>query len=67
MWLADEMKKNLPLELSFRNEGRNSEKIAALLDHFDWLEVPGIVWELTTDRVLTMEFCSGEIYYNETS
>ena len=27
MWLAEEMKKNLPLELAFTQEGRNSEKV----------------------------------------
>ena len=59
MWLADEMRKNLPLELSFTQEGKNAEKISALLDHFQWLKVPEIVWELTTDRVLTMEYCEG--------
>ena len=29
MWLAEEMKKNLPLELTFTQEGRNSEKVEA--------------------------------------
>ncbi len=59
MWLAEEMRKNLPLELSFTQEARNAEKIASMLDYFDWLKIPEVVWELTTDRVLTMEFCRG--------
>ena len=27
MWLADEMRKNLPLELDFLQEGENAEKV----------------------------------------
>ena len=39
MWLVDEAKKNLPLELDFLNEGRNAEKVAQMLKHFDFLKV----------------------------
>lgn len=41
MWLVDEAKKNLPLELDFLNEGRNAEKVAQMLKHFDFLKVGG--------------------------
>lgn len=41
MWLVDEAKKNLPLELDFLNEGRNAEKVAHMLKHFDFLKVGG--------------------------
>lgn len=41
MWLVDEAKKNLPLELDFLNEGRNAEKVANMLKHFDFLKVGG--------------------------
>ncbi|QQP37915.1 Uncharacterized protein FKW44_018354, partial [Caligus rogercresseyi] len=58
MWLAEEMKKNLPLELSFIQEGMNAEKVGNLLD-FSWLRVPEIHWEHTTDRVLVMEYFRG--------
>ena len=60
MWLAEEMRKNLPLELSFVQEGKNAEKISVQLEHFEWLKVPKISWEYTTDRVLTMEYCRGK-------
>ena len=30
-----------------------------MLSHLSWLKVPKIHWTLSTDRVLTMEFCSG--------
>ncbi|XP_015413558.1 PREDICTED: uncharacterized aarF domain-containing protein kinase 1 isoform X2 [Myotis davidii] len=59
MWLVDEAKKNLPLELDFLNEGRNAEKVARMLKHFDFLKVPQIYWELSTKRVLLMEFLDG--------
>jgi len=59
MWLAEEMRKNLPLELSFIQEGKNSEKVANLLSHFDWLKIPKIFWKYSTDRVLVMEYCDG--------
>ena len=58
MWLANEMKINLPLELDFTQEGRNSEKVSRIFRDFYWLKVPGIYWSLTTSRVLG-EFCEG--------
>lgn len=39
MWLVDEAKKNLPLELDFLNEGKNAEKVAHMLKHFSFLKV----------------------------
>jgi len=39
MWLVEEAKKNLPLELDFLNEGRNAEKIADMLRKFNFLKV----------------------------
>ncbi|XP_009976286.1 PREDICTED: uncharacterized aarF domain-containing protein kinase 1 [Tauraco erythrolophus] len=59
MWLVEEAKKNLPLELDFLNEGRNAEKVAHMLKSFDFLKVPRIYWELSTRRVLLMEFMEG--------
>merc|ERR1712223_619629 len=59
MWLADEMRKNLPLELNFLQEGRNAEKIANLLSHLSYLRVPKIHWSLSTERVLFMEYIEG--------
>ncbi|KAM9577826.1 LOW QUALITY PROTEIN: aarF domain-containing protein kinase 1-like [Trichechus inunguis] len=58
MWLVEEAKKNLPLELDFLSEGRNAEKVAQMLKHFDFLKIP-IYWELSTKRVLLMEFVDG--------
>ncbi|XP_055016353.1 aarF domain-containing protein kinase 1 isoform X2 [Boleophthalmus pectinirostris] len=59
MWLLEEAKKNMPLELDFLNEGRNAEKVAKMLSHFPFLKVPKIHWDLSTKRILTMDFADG--------
>ena len=38
-WLVDETKRNLPCELNFVMEGKNSEKTASLMKHLPWLHV----------------------------
>ncbi|XP_077992469.1 aarF domain-containing protein kinase 1-like [Glandiceps talaboti] len=58
-WLAEETKKNLPLELDFFHEGHNCERVARVLNHFKFLKVPKVYWTMTTERILTMEFCEG--------
>nr|XP_045621055.1 aarF domain-containing kinase 1-like isoform X2 [Procambarus clarkii] len=58
-WLVEEMKKNLPKELAFTHEAKNAEKVASQFTHLPWLKIPAIEWNLTTDRVLVMEFCEG--------
>ena len=57
--MAEETKKNLPKELDFLHEGRNSEKMAELLKDVPFLKIPRIHWDMSTDRVLTMEYCPG--------
>lgn len=59
MWLLEEAKKNMPLELDFLNEGKNAERVAKMLSHFPFLKVPKIYWDLSTKRILTMEFAEG--------
>ncbi|KAJ6630495.1 AarF domain-containing kinase 1, partial [Pseudolycoriella hygida] len=58
-WLVDETKKNLPKELNFLHEGENAEKAAKMFQNYKWLKVPKIYWELSTQRVLTMDFLEG--------
>ena len=60
MWLARETRKNLPEELDFRIEGRNSEEAANLYSYFDWLRIPKVYWKWSTSRVLIMEYCNGK-------
>lgn len=62
-WLADEMRTNLPKELDFISEAHNSERVRRNLER-SWsincpIHVPQIRWELTTRRVLVMEYCPG--------
>lgn len=45
MWLVEEAKKNMPLELDFLNEGRNAEKIADMLKQFTFLKVCDSVFQ----------------------
>ncbi|XP_071327261.1 aarF domain-containing protein kinase 1 isoform X1 [Trachinotus anak] len=59
MWLVEEAKKNMPLELDFLNEGRNAEKVANMLAHYPFLKIPMIHWDLSSKRILTMEFAEG--------
>uniref|UniRef100_A0A8C4QUM0 AarF domain-containing protein kinase 1 n=1 Tax=Eptatretus burgeri TaxID=7764 RepID=A0A8C4QUM0_EPTBU len=39
LWLLNEARKNLPVELDFMNEGRNAEKISGMLQHFGFLKI----------------------------
>nr|XP_003707466.1 PREDICTED: uncharacterized aarF domain-containing protein kinase 1 [Megachile rotundata] len=55
-WLVDETKKNIPKELDFTQEGKNAEKVQNIFSHYHWLKIPRIYWEISSSRVLTMEF-----------
>ncbi|KAM5129991.1 aarF domain-containing protein kinase 1 [Mantella aurantiaca] len=59
MWLVEEAKKNLPLELDFLNEGRNAERLADMVCRFPFLKIPRIHWDLSTKRLLVMEYMEG--------
>ncbi|KAI1295506.1 AarF domain-containing protein kinase 1 [Halotydeus destructor] len=59
LWLADETKKNLPLELDFMNEGRNAERVQKMFSSLSWLKIPSIRWKYCSPRILTMEFVEG--------
>ena len=39
MWLSEETKENLPIELDFRNELENCRTAADNLKVFDWVKV----------------------------
>ncbi|XP_031564209.1 aarF domain-containing protein kinase 1-like [Actinia tenebrosa] len=58
-WLIDETKRNLPLEMDFLHEGRNSEKVTKMFSNCKFLKVPKVLWKLSSKRVLMMEFCEG--------
>ncbi|GJQ74816.1 hypothetical protein Trydic_g21653 [Trypoxylus dichotomus] len=58
-WLVNESKKNIRIELDFEHEGHNAEKLAEMFKNTPWLKIPKIRWDLTTERILTMEFVEG--------
>ncbi|KAM0730151.1 AarF domain-containing kinase 1 [Formica fusca] len=58
-WLVDETKRNIPQELDFTREGKNAEKVQKLFGDYRWLRVPKIYWDVSSSRVLTMEFLDG--------
>ena len=62
-WIADEIAPQLPKELDFHNEGKNSEKAAYFLQKRQHksndVVIPKVHWEHTSNRVLCMEFEEG--------
>jgi predicted unusual protein kinase regulating ubiquinone biosynthesis (AarF/ABC1/UbiB family) len=59
MPLVDELATYVPRELNFVNEGHNAETIARMFAGRDTVAVPRIHWELTSRRVLVMEYMDG--------
>lgn len=57
--IVRELEVMAPLELDFINEGHNAEIVAKNLRHRPEFVVPGIIWERTSRRVLTMDFIEG--------
>ncbi len=58
-FVAEEMRKHIPLELDFINEGHNNERIAEDFKYVDDIVVPNIYWDHSSRRVLTMEYIDG--------
>ena len=59
-WLVEEFRCNLPLELDFRQEVRNSERVRAnFADRSAELRTPLVHHAYSTERVITMEFIDG--------
>jgi predicted unusual protein kinase regulating ubiquinone biosynthesis (AarF/ABC1/UbiB family) len=59
MPLLQEMQKYLALELDFLREVESAERVAALFKEDPVVRVPRVYHELSTGRVITMEFLSG--------
>jgi predicted unusual protein kinase regulating ubiquinone biosynthesis (AarF/ABC1/UbiB family) len=57
--LLREFERSLTLELDYRREARNLSRFRALTDAYDLLVVPEPVLDLTTGRVLTMDYVEG--------
>eukprot|EP00903_Cladosiphon_okamuranus_P008941 g8557.t1 len=58
-WLADEVERNLPLELNFLHEASNASRCADMFKGRSDICVPPVVNEQTAERVLTMGFERG--------
>jgi predicted unusual protein kinase regulating ubiquinone biosynthesis (AarF/ABC1/UbiB family) len=54
-----ELAANIPLEVEMLQEAHNMERIASLLSHRPEIVIPRVVWEHTSERVLTMEYIEG--------
>ncbi len=57
--LLDEMQKHLELELDFRREVESADRVRELFQNDERVIIPKIHYELSTRRVITMEFVSG--------
>jgi predicted unusual protein kinase regulating ubiquinone biosynthesis (AarF/ABC1/UbiB family) len=57
--LLDEMQKYLKLELDFRREVENAERVRSMFADEPSVLIPSIHKELSTERVITMEFVDG--------
>ena len=58
-WLVREIKRNLPNELNFFQEAVNCHRFSRAYRYLGTVRAPRIHWDLTTSRVLTMEFVEG--------
>jgi aarF domain-containing kinase len=59
-WLVDEVKFNLPRELDFQHEAQNAKRARTLLQRFgDRVVVPRVLSELSTSRILVMDYEPG--------
>jgi aarF domain-containing kinase len=58
-FVAEEMRKHIPLELDFINEGHNAERVAKDFADVHDIVVPNIYWDYCSRRVLTMEYIDG--------
>jgi ubiquinone biosynthesis protein len=57
--IVNEFARNLRDELDYRNEGRNADRLRRNMASIHGVHIPVIYWELSTTRILTMEFIDG--------
>ena len=58
-WMLPEFEDSLKLELDFRQEARNGERVAAMFAAQPDVHVPAVLHNLTSRRLLTMEYVNG--------
>jgi ubiquinone biosynthesis protein len=57
--MVTEIKKAIKREMDFINEAHNFEKFRMNFKGIEYIKVPKIYWEMSTAKVLTMEFIKG--------
>lgn len=57
--IYEESAKLLYEEIDYVREGRNADRFRRNFESVDWVKVPGVYWDLTSERVLTMEYVPG--------
>jgi aarF domain-containing kinase len=58
-WLFPELEESVLLELDFLQEATNGERVGRLLERDRRIHIPRVRWDLSSARVLTMEFIDG--------
>jgi hypothetical protein len=54
--IYEESERLLYLEIDYLHEAKNTDRFAKDFEEIDWVRVPKVIREVTTPRVLTMEF-----------
>jgi ubiquinone biosynthesis protein len=57
--ILDHLEQTLPLELDFGREARVMTGLRGALEHRMDVVIPDVIWELSTPRLLTMDFVEG--------
>ncbi len=57
--IVKEFSKTIKQELDFINEGRNIDKFRVNFKNSETVHIPKVYWQLTTSRILTMEYIMG--------
>lgn len=57
--ITQEFAKTIAREMDFTNEARNMERFATQFEGNRWIRVPRVYRELTTERVLVMDYLAG--------
>src|SRR5262245_7624166 len=58
--LVEEFRKTILLELDFRREGRNADRLREHLRDMPGIAIPQVFWEYSAPRVLTIEYMVGQ-------
>eukprot|EP00340_Litonotus_pictus_P007524 CAMPEP_0170515756 /NCGR_PEP_ID=MMETSP0209-20121228/2146_1 /TAXON_ID=665100 ORGANISM="Litonotus pictus, Strain P1" /NCGR_SAMPLE_ID=MMETSP0209 /ASSEMBLY_ACC=CAM_ASM_000301 /LENGTH=415 /DNA_ID=CAMNT_0010800387 /DNA_START=251 /DNA_END=1498 /DNA_ORIENTATION=- len=58
-WLGYQFETNLLKELDFRREGKNADRLRNIFDYNKQIVVPKIYWDVTTEKILVMDFEEG--------